>query len=152
MELTKPRSEDVPAMKAIIDPFAKRGIMLPRSLHALYTSLRDFWLVREDSQISGCCALPVSWENFGEIRTLAVREDCQGRGYGRALVRRCIEEAEELGLTTVFTLTYIPDFFANMGFTPVDKASLPNKIWSDCIHCQYFPDCREVGMIYKLKG
>ncbi|OPZ58090.1 MAG: Amino-acid acetyltransferase [Deltaproteobacteria bacterium ADurb.Bin510] len=152
MEIRKPRSQDVPAMKAIIDPFARRGIMLPRSLHALYTSLRDFWVVCEGDRVCGCCALPVSWENYGEVRTLAVSEDCQGRGYGRKLVERCLAEADELGLTTVFTLTYIPEFFAQLGFSPVDKASLPNKIWSDCIHCQYFPDCREVGMIYNIKS
>ena len=150
MQIIKPKSADVPEIKTIIDPFAQRGIMLPRSLHALYTCLRDFWIVRDADQISGCCALTVSWENFGEIRTLAVRESSQGLGLGRDLVERCLEEAKELGLNTVFTLTCIPDFFAQFGFKPVDKSTLPNKIWSDCIHCQYFPDCREVAMVYEL--
>ena len=150
MMISKPKSADVPEIKTIIDPFAQRGIMLPRSLHALYTCLRDFWIVRDAENICGCCALTVSWENFGEIRTLAVRETSKGLGLGRELVERCLEEAKELGLNTVFTLTYIPDFFAQFGFKPVDKSTLPNKIWSDCIHCQYFPDCREVAMVYEL--
>jgi len=27
---------------------------------------------------------------------------------------------------------------------------LPNKIWADCIHCQFFPDCRETALVYSL--
>jgi amino-acid N-acetyltransferase len=53
-------------------------------------------------------------------------------------------------LKKVFTLTYVPDFFKKLGFIEIDKAKLPNKIWADCIHCQYFPDCREIALIYDL--
>jgi amino-acid N-acetyltransferase len=78
-----------------------------------------------------------------------VRQEHQGKGYGSALVDACIREASELGLKTLFTLTYVPDFFKKKGFTPVDKSTLPNKIWGDCIHCQYFPDCRETALVYR---
>lgn len=146
---------EVTEIKKLVDPFVKKGLMLPRSLHALCTSLRDFWVMTAEDdpeQVLGCCALQISWTDMAEIRTLAVRKEYQGRGVGRALVDACIREASELKINTVFALTYVPEFFRKTGFSDVDKATLPNKIWSDCIHCPYFPDCREVAVIYRIEG
>ena len=151
--IRKPLVKDVPEIKKLVDPFAKEGYILPKSLHALYTSIRDFWIMVDDEQISsikGCCALQVSWVDLAEIRTLVVRKEYQKNGIGRALVDACIEEAGNMGLKKLFTLTYVPEFFKKLGFVEVDKATLPNKIWADCIHCQYFPDCREIALVYTL--
>ncbi|MCK9263717.1 MAG: N-acetyltransferase [Desulfomonilia bacterium] len=147
---------EVSEIKNLIDPYVKQGLMLPKSLHSLFTGIRDFWVTTEDGpdrqSIIGCCALQVSWMDLAEIRTLAVKQEYQGAGIGREMVKACIREAEELRLKTVFTLTYVPDFFKKMGFHEIDKATLPNKIWADCIHCQYFPDCRETALIYRIEG
>lgn len=90
--------------------------------------------------------------DLAEIRTLAVKKEHQSGGIGRELVEACISEAADLHLKTLFTLTYVPDFFKKMGFHEIDKTTLPNKIWADCIHCQYFPDCRETALIYQIGG
>ncbi|HOE71710.1 MAG TPA: N-acetyltransferase [Deltaproteobacteria bacterium] len=146
---------EVSEIKKLIDPFVKQGLMLPKSLHALYTGVRDFWIATDDRdqrEIIGCCALQVSWMDLAEIRTLAVKKEHQSGGIGRELVEACISEAADLHLKTLFTLTYVPDFFKKMGFHEIDKTTLPNKIWADCIHCQYFPDCRETALIYQIGG
>lgn len=143
---------DVPEIKRLIEPFVKQGLMLPKSLHALYTSVRDFWVWCEADTILGCCALSISWEDMAEIRTLAVTEPRQGGGHGLALVRTCLQEASDLGLRNVFTLTYSPAFFQKAGFAIVDKATLPNKIWADCIHCPHFPECGETALLYRIEG
>lgn len=147
---------EVSDIKNLIDPYVKQGLMLPKSLHSLYTGVRDFWVTTDDAQdrqsIIGCCALQVSWMDLAEIRTLAVKKEYQGTGIGREMVKACIREAAELRLKTLFTLTYVPDFFKKMGFHEIDKSTLPNKIWADCIHCQYFPDCRETALIYQIEG
>lgn len=151
--IRKPFISEADQIKSLIDPFVREGLILPRSLHSVYTTIRDFWVdISEENpvQIKGCCALHISWTDLAEIRTLAVRKDFQGRGDGSALVGACLEEARKLGVKRVFTLTYVPGFFNKIGFLEVDKATLPNKIWADCIHCQYFPDCREVALIYDL--
>ena len=151
--IRKPYVAEVGEIKNLIDPFVKEGLLLPRSLHSLYTSIRDFLVDAEKvdpSFITGCCALHIAWEDLAEIRTLAVRKDFQGDGGGVALVNACLEDARDLGLKRVFTLTYIPEFFKKVGFYEVDKSKLPNKIWADCIHCQYFPDCREIALMYDL--
>ena len=151
--IRKPAIAEAADIRNIIEPFVKEGLILPRSLHSVYTSIRDFWVYTSEedaSLIKGCCALHISWADIAEIRTLAVRRDCQGKGDGAGLVEACLQEARNLGLKKVFTLTYVPDFFKKLGFIEVDKAKLPNKIWADCIHCQYFPDCREIALIYDL--
>ncbi|MFY9398440.1 MAG: N-acetyltransferase [Desulfomonilia bacterium] len=147
--------DEVSQIKDLIDPYVKQGLMLPKSLYSLCTSVRDFWVKvgdNDSNEILGCCALQVSWMDLAEIRTLAVRKDLQGRGIGREMVEACIREAAEMRIKTLFTLTYVPDFFKKLGFSEIDKSALPNKIWADCIHCQYFPDCRETALIYRIEG
>ncbi len=151
MMIRKAVVADVTEIKKLIEPFVKEGLILPKSLHALYTSIRDFWIMTDDGGLFiGCSAVQVSWDDIGEIRTLAVRKDMQGRGYGLELVEKCLNEAKELGLKKVFTLTYKEGFFRKAGFKNVDKSKLPNKIWADCIHCPHFPDCDETAMIYTI--
>jgi len=153
--IRKPSIAEATDIRNLIEPFVKEGLILPRSLHSVYTTIRDFWVNADNddpAQIRGCCALHISWMDLAEIRTLAVSKECQGRGEGAKLVDACLKEAIDLGVKKVFTLTYVPDFFKKLGFVEVDKAKLPNKIWADCIHCQYFPDCREVALICELKG
>jgi amino-acid N-acetyltransferase len=152
MMIRKAVVADVPEIKKLIEPFVKDGLILPKSLHSLYTTIRDFWLMTDETGLFiGCSAVQVSWDDIGEIRTLAVRKDMQGKGHGLELVRTCIKEAKELGLKKVFTLTYKEGFFKKAGFKHVDKSKLPNKIWADCIHCPHFPDCNETAMIYTIK-
>ncbi|HPI93859.1 MAG TPA: N-acetyltransferase [Deltaproteobacteria bacterium] len=151
--IRKPAIAEADQIKSLIDPFVKEGLILPRSLHSLYTTIRDFWVDAGEEDpgfITGCCALHISWNDLAEIRTLAVRREFQGKGDGIALVEACLREARALGVRKVFTLTYVPEFFKKVGFFEVDKSKLPNKIWADCIHCQYFPDCREIALVYDL--
>jgi amino-acid N-acetyltransferase len=70
---------------------------------------------------------------------------------GSALVSEALAEARRLGVQRVFTLTYRPDFFVGHGFQVVDKASMPQKIWADCIKCVKFPDCDETAMLKILR-
>jgi amino-acid N-acetyltransferase len=153
--IRKLQVDEVSQIKNLIDPYVKQGLMLPKSLYSLCTGVRDFWVrIGDDDprEILGCCALQVSWMDLAEIRTLAVKKDLQGRGIGREMVEACIHEAAEMRIKSLFTLTYVPDFFRKMGFHEIDKSTLPNKIWADCIHCQYFPDCRETALIYQIEG
>ncbi len=153
--IRKPSIAEATDIRNLIEPFVKEGLILPRSLHSVYTTIRDFWVNTSETaphQIKGCCALHISWADLAEIRTLAVSKECQGRGEGAELVDACLQEARNLGVKKVFTLTYVPGFFRKLGFMEVDKSTLPNKIWADCIHCQYFPDCREVALTYDLES
>jgi len=153
--IRKPLVNEVPEIKNLIEPFVRQGIILPRSLHSIYTSIRDYWIVTEkdgtSDHLMGCCALQVSWNDLGEIRTLAVQKETQGTGLGVKLVETCLKEARTIGLKKIFVLTFVPQFFKKLCFYEVEKTSLPSKIWADCIHCPYFPDCQEVAMMFDLE-
>jgi amino-acid N-acetyltransferase len=150
--MRKATVHDVGAIHLLLKKHAEEGELLPRSLSDIYDHLRDFTIYEDerDGLLVGVCALHVCWEDLAEIRSMAVDERYQGRGVGSALVAEVLAEAPQLGIRRVFTLTYQADFFAKYGFHLVDKASLPQKIWTECVKCVKFPDCDEVAMIRSL--
>ncbi|MCG3195555.1 MAG: Amino-acid acetyltransferase [bacterium] len=142
---------DVPRIKELIDPNALKGAMLPKTLGELYESVRDFQVGVDGDRVIAVGALHVLWEDLAEIRSLAVDEEFQGRGAGKAVTRALLEEAERLRVGRVFALTYATRFFTSLGFRVLDKNLLPRKVWSDCIHCHKFPICDEVAVIYDFR-
>ncbi len=138
----------MPAIQDLIRTFADRNLMIRRSLGELYESIREFLVaVDGDGQVLGCAALHVFWDDLAELKCLAVSEGAHGRGIGRRLVEACWDAAAGLDLRTVFTLTYVADFFEKCGYHRVDKADLPHKIWNECVRCPLFPNCTEVALI-----
>jgi amino-acid N-acetyltransferase len=150
-KVEKAKISDVPQMHQLINYFADKDEMLPRSLSELYENIRDCFVVREGEQVVACAALHVFWEDLAEIRSLAVSEESQDKGIGAQLVKACLEEAEALGIKTLFCLTYRPALFEKLGFSQVDKMELPRKVWTECYRCPKFPDCDEVALIYNLE-
>ena len=140
---------DVKQIYDVLRGYADQGVLLGRSLSDLYDQLRDFFVAVEgsDGQVLGICGLHICWEGFAEIRSLAVCADAKSRGIGCCLVKACQDEAVELGITRLFVLTYVPDFFKKLSFEPVDKAVLPHKVWRDCVNCIKFPDCDEEALL-----
>lgn len=152
--IRKANIDDVKSIHALLKFYGDRGDLLARPLSRLYDHLRDFSVftdIQNTKDIIGCCALQFCWEDLAEIRSLAVRKEAFGRSIGRQLVENAFEEARQFKIKSLFTLTYKPEFFEKFGFIKIDKADLPLKIWSDCIHCIKFPDCDETAMIKVLE-
>jgi amino-acid N-acetyltransferase len=150
--LRKAKTRDVLTMQRLINGYADKGAMLHRSLSELYENIRDFFVIEEDGEIVGCAALHVSWKDLAELKSLAVAETHQGRGYGRQLIQACVDEGVEIGLSRVFALTYVPQLFVKLDFAVVDKAQLPRKVWTECVYCPKFPDCGEIAVLRTLDG
>lgn len=148
--IRKANITDVKKMQKLISYYAKRERMLPRSLNELYENMRDFYVYAEGRLIYGCCALHIDWEDLAEIKSLAVLKSKAGKGIGSRLLAQCLKEAKTLKVKKVFALTYIPEFFEQFGFRTVDKKELPHKIWSECIRCVYFPNCKEIAMMKEI--
>lgn len=148
--IRKARMEDIRQIHRLLTYYANKKLLLPRSISSLYDHLRDFVVYDENGgTIAGVCSLHICWENLAEIRSLAVAEEVRGCNVGSQLVRTCLDEAVEYGITRIFTLTYQPEFFRKQGFKDIDKRELPHKIWSDCINCAMFPDCDEEALMYE---
>ncbi|WP_328591237.1 N-acetyltransferase [Methanolobus halotolerans] len=150
MIIRKATVRDIPEIKIIIDYYARQEMMLQRSLSELYEFTRSFYVCEIEDEIVGCCALQVSWEDMAEIMSFAVKQKHREQGIGTELVRSCINEAKELDINKVFTLTYAVPFFEKQGFDKIDKQQLPHKIWSGCIKCPKFPNCDEVAMLKNI--
>ncbi len=141
------RPTDVPGLNALIGAFAAKQLMLPRPMSELYDTVRDFIVAEaEVGGIVGCAAVHIATDKIAELKALAVAEAAQGKGVGKELVARCLEEGRRLGLERMFCLTYQVEFFTKLGFTKVDRSRLPEKVWGECVRCHRFLDCDEVAM------
>ena len=150
--IRKAKVNEVREVQKMLTSHAEHGDLLPRSLSELFDNLRDIFVYLDDNkpEIIGTCSMHICWEELAEIRSLVVRPHFQGKGIGRKLVGACLEEAAGLGLHRVFVLTYKVEFFHKLGFREVDKATLPHKIWADCLKCVKFPECDETAMIFEI--
>ncbi|WP_342359101.1 GNAT family N-acetyltransferase [Terrarubrum flagellatum] len=64
---------------------------------------------------------------LGHIRHFAIRADWAGRGVGRALYRRCEEEARAAGVTEFESYSTLNGerFYAALGFRAIETINLP---------------------------
>ncbi len=146
---------DARVIHELVNGFARKSEMLPRTMAEIYENLRDYSVVRHGGRdgdaVVACGALHIMWDDLAEVRSLAVSEECQGQGLGALLVRSHVQEARTLGLSTVFALTYQPAFFERLGFQQADVMTLPRKVWNECYRCPKFPTCDEIAVVYDLK-
>src|SRR5215472_7733723 len=84
---------DIPAILELINGYAARGIMLPRTEFEMSEAIRDFTVVTHEDQLLGCGALHFYSPTAGEIRSLAVAEMAKTNGVGRQLVEALVAEA-----------------------------------------------------------
>ena len=151
LQIRPARADDVDAMRELIDRYAAQDLMLSRSREFLVEHLRDY-VVAEDGEFVGCCALAVLTHDLAEVRSLAVRPETSGRGVGKALVDACVDQARRLGLKRVFALTLVPEFFERCGFTLISLGRLPEKSASECPVCPKRFACDEQAMLIHLDG
>jgi len=143
----KAKIQDVPQIHQLINHFAGKDEMLPRSLSDIYENIRDYFVYRQGERVVACAALHIMWSDLVEIKSVAVAEEYQKQGVGTMLVEACLKEAESFGIPTIFCLTYQPAFFEKFGLNQIDKMEMPRKVWTECYRCPKFPDCGEVALI-----
>lgn len=142
---------DVPTIHHLLEIYAAKGNLLPRTFSELYRHLRDFFVVEIDGHVVACAALEIFTEDLGEVRSLVVDEVHERRGLGRLLVKRVLDEARNIGLRRVMALTYVPPFFHKLGFRTVGKETLPEKVWGVCVKCYKYNHCDETAVLKELK-
>jgi N-acetylglutamate synthase-like GNAT family acetyltransferase len=144
---------DVAAMEVLMAPFVATGDLLPRSNYDLCRHIKEYVVAEApppDGGIVGTGSLKVYSTALAEIAGLAVREDQQGRGVGKALVEALLVDARALGLNEVFGLTRKPLFFMRLGFRVAEKEQFPLKVWADCARCPRQHACDEVAVALAL--
>jgi amino-acid N-acetyltransferase len=142
--------EDVEALHLLIQGYAEKGIMLPRTRETLLAIIDTFVIAEADGKLIGCGSLSRLGKDLVEIRSLGITEGFKGQGIGSILVNQLIEEARALGVPTVMALTYEVKFFERNGFEVVPKEIFPEKVWKDCVHCKKQHCCDEIAVQRRL--
>ncbi|HLY35947.1 MAG TPA: GNAT family N-acetyltransferase [Candidatus Limnocylindria bacterium] len=125
------RLDDVDAIWRVVDTYARRGILLPRSLEEIADQIGSFGVVELDGEVVGIVALRDFGGGIGELRSLAVLQPAQGRGFGELLVRSVVKQARRAGIRDLYVLTANPGYFALFGFREVPWESLPSVVDAD---------------------
>jgi len=131
------RTGDVPVIRKLIDANVDSGRLLSKATVTLYEDIQEFCVAElsgnSEPILAGCGAVHVLWEDLAEIRTVAVREDCQGLGIGHAIVHNLIERCRLLGVRRVFVLTFAVDFFASHGFKPINGTPVAPEVYRELL-------------------
>lgn len=131
------RPSDVRAIRALVEPYADRRILIAKEMVAYYESVQEFLVVDEGTPevpaVVGCGALHVMWEDLAEIRTLAVSSERLGAGLGHTIVERLLDRAREMGLRRVFCLTFEVDFFARHGFQEIEGTPVDPVVYAELL-------------------
>ena len=147
------RVGDAERILSMINGYAQKQIMLPRSPMSVYEGIRNFVVAdaAADDTVVACGALHVVWGDLAEVRSLAVDPHWTKKGLGQLIVQRLIDDADQLGIARLFAFTYVPDFFARMGFRRAEHSELPHKVFGDCMNCPKFSACDEIAVIRDLR-
>jgi amino-acid N-acetyltransferase len=143
----KAAMHDIHPIVDLINSYAAKGIMLPRTEFEMSENIRDFSVAYSGGKLVGCGALHFYSPVMAEVRSLAVSPDNRTQGIGLLLVESLVREAKDYGLDAIFAFTYVPGFFAKMGFHEVERGELPLKAWKDCLRCSKFNSCDEIAVV-----
>ena len=150
MEIYHAVTSDVKNIYNLIQIHAEQGVVLPRTKLSLYQNLQCMYVMKEDNKILGVAGLHVLGQDLAEVRSLVVTPNHSGQGIGRKLVSHIINEASQLEISRLISLTYETEFFKKCNFEIISKDTLSEKVLIDCVNCPKFNSCDEIAMIYYI--
>ena len=129
------RTSDVPVVRKLVDSNVESGRLLSKATVTLYEAVQEFVVAElaADATVAGCVALHVMWEDLAEIRTVAVREDCQGLGIGHGIVGALLQRARAVGVRRVFCLTFATGFFSRHGFEAISGTPVAAEVYRELL-------------------
>ena len=69
------------------------------------------------------------YDHIGLLRSVAIRQEAQGKGMGKQWVSQLLEEAKKMGLQELYLLTTTAEhFFEKMGFVQHEREKVPQAI------------------------
>jgi len=135
--IRRARTGDVREIQRLVDLYADDKILLSKPTVQLYEDVQEFWIAERETpdgtEVVGCGALHVLWEDLAEVRTLAVAPAERGTGVGHLLLDRLIEVARELGVRRLFCLTFEVGFFTRHGFREIDGVPIDEDVFAQIL-------------------
>ena len=133
MEIRSARTSDIKGIRALIDAYAIGGRLLTKETVTLYESVQEFTVAIENSEVVGCGALHVLWEDLAEVRTVAVVERLRGKGVGHQLMQAIEERARAIGIKRIFCLTFETAFFGRHGFEEIEGTPVDADVYAELL-------------------
>lgn len=125
--------DDISRLQEMLEPFVKAHQVLRRTPEEIAVLTRHGFIAECEGQIVGFSAIEVYSRKLAEIQSLAVSQQHQKRGIGRALVQLCLKRARELDIMEVLAISASDEFLRSCGF----DYSLPNQ--KRALFCQLRP-------------
>ena len=126
--------DDIPSVLSLMQPFINDGILLPRTQESLSESYQHYIVYEIDGAIRACASLIPYNDGQTEIAGVAVDKSNSHIGIGPKLISYLIGRAKRRSASSVFVLTtQTSDWFEQLGFTPAEISTLPQKrkeIWT----------------------
>jgi amino-acid N-acetyltransferase len=128
-------TSDVQKIKAMVDTYSDDRILLSKAMVTLYEDVQEFFVAQVigSTEIIGCGALHVLWEDLAEVRTLAVDPTFRGQGVGARIMSHLETVARELGVSRLFCLTFAVDFFAHHGFHEIEGTPVEPDVYAQLL-------------------
>lgn len=126
-------THDVKVIRELIDLYSLQKRLLAKETVTLFESVQEFTVAEVASDVIGCGALHVMWEDLAEVRTLAVREQYRGKGVGKRMLDAIIDRARSIGVERLFCLTFETEFFSRHGFVEIEGAPVDQNVYAELL-------------------
>jgi len=150
MSVRRARMSDVDSIFELTTFWADKGEILPRTRDNIIHDIQNFVVAELDGNVVGTASLYIYQTGLAEIRSVVVEDSAQKQGQGEALVQYLLEFAHQMELEQIIVLTYIPQYFEQLGFNLIDKGSLAENIIEDSEPSPHKDPADEVAMEYIL--
>jgi argininosuccinate lyase/amino-acid N-acetyltransferase len=148
MSVRRARMSDVDCIHQLANFWADKGEILPRTRDNIIHDIQNFVVAELDGKVVGTASLYIYQTGLAEIRSVVVEDNAQKQGQGEALVQYLLEFAYQMELEKIIVLTYIPQYFEQLGFNLIDKNSLADNIIEDSEPSPHKDPADEVAMEY----
>ncbi len=88
--------------------------LVPRTHQEVSENIGKFVVIKEGNRVVACAAFENYSPKIAEIRSVVVRSECRGRGYGKAIIETLMNRAKKG--QEVFVVTSKADYFKKLGF------------------------------------
>ena len=120
-EVKRAKLADVNCIFELMRKPVREGKVLFRPKSELVRRIKDFFVYQSGEKAVGCAALRIWTRDAGEIQSLVVSPEHIGKGVATKLIEQCLKEAKNLGLFSVFMLTYEAELARKMGFKKTNR-------------------------------
>ena len=142
---------DIPPILDLINGYAAKGIMLPRTEFEMSEAIRDFTVVMLGRQTAGLRRAALLQSHGGRDPLPGGPRACQDPRRGPQTGGSAGDGSRSVRTGCGLRLHLRCGIFRKVGFQVVERGVLPLKAWKDCVRCPKFQACDEIAVLRVLR-